>query len=120
VAPFDFAVEGVTSISMDLHKYGFAPKGVSILLQRNRALRDAQYYACARWTGYSIVNATTLGSKSAAAMGAAFALMNHLGREGYRERALAMWRATERIIAAVDEIDALCMVGRPDMNLFAF
>jgi sphinganine-1-phosphate aldolase len=50
-------------------------------LQRRRELRDAQYYACARWTGYSIVNSTTLGSKSLAAMGAAFALIHHLGRE---------------------------------------
>lgn len=120
VAPFDFSLEGVTSISMDLHKYGFAPKGISIVLQRNRALRDAQYYACAKWTGYSIVNSTTLGSKSVAAMGAAFALMNHLGREGYRERAQRMWDATTRVIAAIDEIDGLRMVGRPDMNLFAF
>lgn len=117
---FDFEVPGVTSISMDLHKYGFAPKGVSILLQRRRELRDAQYYACARWTGYAIVNSTTLGSKSAAAMGAAHALMHHLGREGYRERARLMWDATQQIVAAVDATEGLRMIGRPDMNLFAF
>lgn len=120
VRPFDFTVEGVTSISLDLHKYGFAPKGVSVLLQRRRELRDAQFYACATWTGYSIVNSTTLGSKSAAAMGAASALMRHLGRAGYRERARHMWEATERLVAAIDAMEGVRVLGRPEMNLFAF
>jgi glutamate/tyrosine decarboxylase-like PLP-dependent enzyme len=119
VAPFDFTVEGVTSISLDLHKYGFAPKGISVLLQRRRELRDSQYFACANWTGYSIINSTILGSKSIAAMGAAFALMNHLGRAGYRERARLMWEATQRVVAAVDAIDGLRLVARPDMNMLA-
>ena len=120
VPPFDFAVDGVTSISLDLHKYGFAPKGISILLQRRRELRDAQYYACARWSGYAIVNATTLGSKSVAAMGAAHALMDHLGREGYQARARQMWDATKRLVSVIDETPGLRVLGRPDMNLFAF
>lgn len=117
---FDFQVPGVTSISLDLHKYGFAPKGVSLLLQRSRALRDAQYYACARWTGYPVVNSTTLGSKSLAALGAAFAVMRHLGKAGYRERARAMWAATRELGAVVDRTAGVRMVGRPDMNLLAF
>ncbi|MFT5430684.1 MAG: sphinganine-1-phosphate aldolase [Myxococcota bacterium] len=120
IAPFDFRIEGVTSISVDLHKYGFAPKGISMLLQRRRDLRDAQYYACANWSGYAIVNSTTLGSKSVAAMGAALTLIQHLGREGYRERVASMWNATKTLVESVDSIDGLEMVGRPDMNLFAF
>lgn len=117
---FDFRVEGVTSISLDLHKYGFAPKGVSLLLQRTRALREAGYFACGTWTGYTVVNSTTLGSKSLAALGAAFALMGYLGKRGYRERAKKMWEATRTLVAAVDATPGLEMVGRPDMNLFAF
>jgi sphinganine-1-phosphate aldolase len=120
IPPFDFAVEGVTSISADLHKYGFAPKGISVILQRRRDLRDAQYYACASWSGYAIVNATTLGSKSVAAMGAASAIIHNLGREGYRSRVAKMWDATKRIVSAIDGIDELEMVGRPDTNLLAF
>jgi sphinganine-1-phosphate aldolase len=120
VPDFDFRVPGVTSISLDLHKYGFAPKGVSLLLLRDRALRDAQYFACAEWTGYTVVNSTTLGSKSVAAMGAAFALMGYLGKKGYRERAKAMWDATRSLVSVVDATPGLQMVGRPDMNLFAF
>ena len=119
VPDFDFAVDGVTSISMDLHKYGFAPKGISVLCQRRRELRDAQYFACANWTGYSIINSTILGSKSAAAMGAAFALMNHLGRAGYRERARLMWEATQKAVAAIEAIDGLRLVARPSMNMIA-
>jgi sphinganine-1-phosphate aldolase len=117
---FDFELEGVTSISVDLHKYGFAPKGISVLLQRTRELRDAQYFACASWTGYSIVNSTTLGSKSVAAMGAAFAIIQSLGREGYQTRAKEMWAATKKLVSLIDETPGLRMIGRPDMNLFAF
>lgn len=120
VPAFDFTVPGVTSVSMDLHKYGYAPKGVSILLHRRRELRDAQYFACARWSGYAIVNATTLGSKSVAAMGAALATMRHLGKRGYRERARAMWDATQRMVRAIDAISGVHLVARPDMNLLSF
>ncbi len=117
---FDFEVPGVTSISMDLHKYGFAPKGISVVLQRTRALRDAQYYACATWTGYSIVNSTTLGSKSVAAMGAAYALLQHLGHAGYRERVAAMWAATLELAEHIEREPELTLLARPDANLLAF
>lgn len=116
----DFRIEGVTSLSMDLHKYGFAPKGISMLLQRRRDLRDAQYYACANWSGYAIVNSTTLGSKSAAATGAAWALIQHLGRDGYVERVNAMWSATQHLVESIEGLDGVRMLARPDMNLFGF
>lgn len=118
--PFDFEVEGVTSISMDLHKYGFAPKGISILLQRNRELRESQYFACATWSGYSIINSTTLGSKSCAAMGAAYTIIHHLGLEGYKERAKLMWNATEELVESIEDMDGVEVLVKPDMNLFAF
>lgn len=117
---FDFLIDGVTSLSMDLHKYGFAPKGISVLLQRRRELRDAQYFACASWSGYGIVNATTLGSKSLAACGAAYVVLHHLGREGYRERATLMWDAAKKVIATIEETGGLRLLGRPAMGCFAF
>lgn len=120
VPAFDFTVPGVTSLSMDLHKYGYAPKGVSILLHRRPELRDAQYFACARWSGYAIVNATTLGSKSVAAMGAALATLQHLGKRGYRERARLMWDATQHMVRVIEATPGLRLVTRPDMNLLAF
>ncbi len=120
VAPFDFAVPGVTSISADLHKYGFAPKGISVILQRTAELRESQYYACATWTGYGIINATTLGSKSVAALGAAYAIMRSLGREGYLERAQRMWSATGDLCGTIEQLDGVRLLAKPDMNLFAF
>jgi glutamate/tyrosine decarboxylase-like PLP-dependent enzyme len=120
VPPYDFSVPGVTSMSLDLHKYGYAPKGASMLVHRTRALRDAQYYACAKWSGYAVVNATMLGSKSVAAMGAALATMLHLGRSGYRDRARSMWEATQTLVRAIDRTPGLRLVARPDMNLLAF
>ena len=98
VPPFDFTIPGVTSLSVDLHKYGYAPKGVSVLLHRSREVRAAQYYACAEWSGYAVVNTTSLGSKSVASLGAAYAVLRSLGRKGYRERAREMWDATRRIV----------------------
>ena len=116
---FDFEVDGVTSISMDLHKYAFAPKGVSVLLLRDRALRESQYYACANWSGYAIVNATTLGSKSVAALGAAWALLKHVGRGRYRDMVATMWDATTKLVSAVQALDDLSVIGSPDMGLVA-
>lgn len=119
VPAFDFQVDGVTSMSVDLHKYGFAPKGISVLLQRRRELRDAQYFACANWTGYSIVNSSILGSKSLAATAAALAIVRHLGRSGFRERAKKMWNATQHIITTIDRTPGIRLVARPHANVLA-
>lgn len=119
VAPFDFQVPGVTSISVDLHKYAFAPKGVSVLMHRDRALRDSQYFTCARWSGYSVINTTTLGSKSVSALGAAWALLRHLGQDGYRDRVRTMHQATQTFLRKIDAIDALRVIGEPAMSLVA-
>src|SRR5215470_11959403 len=73
VPPFAFDVPGVTSVSMDLHKYAFAAKGASVLLHRSPALRRHQMYACANWTGYTIVNPTVQSTKSAGPLAAAWA-----------------------------------------------
>lgn len=116
---FDFTLPGVTSMSVDLHKYAFAPKGISVLMHRTRTLRDAQYYACSRWSGYTVVNTTMLGSKSAGAMGAAWAVMRHLGRSGYRDLAGRMWSATQRLVRGINAIDGVHVVAAPSMGLLA-
>lgn len=116
---FDFAVEGVTSMSVDLHKYGFTPKGISVLLQRTSELRESQYYSCATWSGYSIVNPTIQGSKSLAPMAAAWAVLQRLGRRGYRELADTMWKATQKLVSGIREIDGLKVLGEPKMGLMA-
>ena len=97
VPDFDFSVPGVTSISMDLHKYAFAAKGASTILYRDKELRRYQIYACANWTGYTIVNPTVQSTKSAGPLAAAWAVLNFIGDEGYLEIARQVLDATRRI-----------------------
>lgn len=110
---WDFAVEGVTSVSADLHKFGYAPKGASVLLHRGRDRQRAQYFATRRWPGYPVVNATMLGSKSAGALAAAWAIIERLGESGFADLAASCRRSTDAVVAAVDGIEGLRVVGSP-------
>ena len=110
---WDFAVPGVTSISADLHKFGYAPKGVSVLLQRGRDRQRVQYFATTRWPGYPVVNPTILGSKSAGPLAAAWAITEALGVPGFAELAASCLRSTRALRAAVDGIRGLRVVGEP-------
>ncbi len=116
---WDFAVPGVTSVSADLHKYGYAPKGVSVLLQRGRDRQRMQYFATTRWPGYPVVNPTILGSKSAGPLAAAWAITYALGVDGFQSLADSTRRSTEAIIEAVTAIDGLRVVGTPVGPLLA-
>jgi len=110
---WDFRVPGVTSISADLHKYGYAPKGVSVLLQRGRDRQRRQFFATTRWPGYPVVTPTLLGSRSAGPLAAAWAILRALGPEGYQAEADACLRATAAVRAAIDGIAGLRVVGEP-------
>jgi sphinganine-1-phosphate aldolase len=116
---WDFAVPGVTSVSADLHKYGYAPKGVSVLLQRGRDRQRMQYFATTRWPGYPVVNPTILGSKSAGPLAAAWAITHALGADGFQALADSTRRSTEAIIDAVGAIEGLRVVGTPAGPLLA-
>ena len=83
--PWDLAVPGVTSISADLHKFGYAPKGASVVLYRARERHHAQYFATTAWPGYPVVNPTMLGSRGAGSMAAAWAVLQVLGTDGLAE-----------------------------------
>jgi glutamate/tyrosine decarboxylase-like PLP-dependent enzyme len=120
IPDFDLSVPGVSSISMDLHKYAFCPKGASVVLYRERALRRHQIYACARWTGYGVVNTTIQSSKSGAPLAAAWAVLRSLGDEGYLSLARRMLDGTRQLVAGLEAIEDVRIVGRPDMTLVAF
>ena len=119
VRSWTFAVDGVTSISVDLHKYGYAPKGTSLLLHRTAALRRPQFFASARWPGYTVLNTTTQSTKSGGPLAGAWAVVNSIGDEGYlalTERALG---ALDEIVAGVERIGALRVVVPPESTLVA-
>jgi glutamate/tyrosine decarboxylase-like PLP-dependent enzyme len=120
VPDYDFRVPGVTSISMDLHKYAFAAKGASTILYRDKKLRKYQMYACSNWTGYTVINPTVQSTKSAGPIAGAWAAMHFIGDDGYLEITRAVKDATDEIVAAVDAAPDLRLLGRPDMNLLSF
>ncbi|MGQ7310835.1 pyridoxal phosphate-dependent decarboxylase family protein [Microbacterium arabinogalactanolyticum] len=110
---WDFRVRGVTSISADLHKFGYAPKGVSVLLHRGRRRHRAQFFATTRWAGYPVVNPTLLGSRSASPLAAGWAITQHLGSDGYAELVGSIRRIAVAVRAAVDGIPGLTVMGDP-------
>ncbi|WP_456824662.1 pyridoxal phosphate-dependent decarboxylase family protein [Cellulomonas sp. P5_E12] len=117
--PWDLAVPGVTSISADLHKFGYAPKGASVVLYRARERHRAQYFATTAWPGYPVVNPTVLGSRGAGSMAAAWAVLEVLGTEGLAELVAATRRATDRLVEAAAGIRGLRVVGTPTGPLIA-
>lgn len=120
VPRFDFRVPGVTSISMDLHKYAFAAKGASTVLYRSGDLRKYQMYACSNWSGYTVINPTVQSSKSAGPIAGAWAGLHFLGDDGYLEIARGVAEATDRIAAAIAGHPDLRVLGEPHMNLLSF
>ena len=97
VPPFDFRLPGVTSMSADTHKYGYAAKGTSVVLYRGPALRRYQYFTATDWPGGLYFSPTFAGSRPGALSAAGWATMVSLGRDGYRE-------ATRRLLATAAEI----------------
>lgn len=119
VPPFDWTVPGVTSISTDLHKFGYCPKQASVVMYRSRALRRFQIFTSTRTTCYTLINPTILSTKSGGPAAGAWAVLNFLGQEGYRQIVSAVQKATAQMIAGVEEIEGIRVMGKPDMCLFA-
>jgi sphinganine-1-phosphate aldolase len=119
IPAFDLSVPGVTSISADLHKYGYAPKGASVVVFADADVRRGSYYACARWPGYTLVNTTVQSSRSGGPLAAAWAVLSHLGRDGYLELARRTLYATRRVREGIDAIPELRVLGAPQANVMA-
>jgi sphinganine-1-phosphate aldolase len=118
VPPWDFRVEGVDSISADNHKLGYAPKGVSTVIYRSDDLAARQVWDL-EWSGGYYATLTLLGSRSAAPMAAAWAVMRHLGLTGYEQLADTVLANCDRMRAAVNGVDGLRILGRPTAQIFA-
>jgi sphinganine-1-phosphate aldolase len=119
VTDFDFTVPGVTSMSMDFHKYAYCPKGASVVLYRDASIRRHQLYAKASWTGYTVINTTFQSTKSGGPLAATWAVLNYLGDDGFMDIAARTLAARQEIVAGVEALDDLRVMGRPESNLVA-
>jgi glutamate/tyrosine decarboxylase-like PLP-dependent enzyme len=119
IAPFDFRVPGVSSVSADTHKYGYGLKGTSTLLFRDRSLRNRSYFFMADWSGGKYFSPGMDGSRSGGLLAATWASLVSLGREGYRNYARQIFEASAAMQAAVRSHPELRLMGKPTF-LFAF
>ncbi len=119
VPAFDFRVPGVTSISMDLHKYAYAPKGASVVLFRERELRRHAIFACSHWSGYTLVNTTIQSTKSGGPLAGAWAVLQHVGDSGYLAIARSLAEGMDALVAGIAAIEELDLLGAPAMTLLA-
>jgi glutamate/tyrosine decarboxylase-like PLP-dependent enzyme len=113
IPPWDFRVEGVTSVSADVHKYGWCFKGASLLLHRDEAELRRQYFLFDGWPGGIYGSATTAGTRPAAPIAAAWATVSHLGLDGYLRLADQVRAVARRVRAGIDEIDGVHVTGDP-------
>jgi glutamate/tyrosine decarboxylase-like PLP-dependent enzyme len=120
IPPYDFSVPGVTSISADIHKYAYTPKGVSTVMYRNRDFRKFQIFAYADWPGGVYATPCLAGARPGGTMAAAWAVMHYLGAEGFMALAQKARAATEKLIEGINAIAQLYVLGDPDATVFAF
>ena len=121
---FDFAVPGVTSISVDTHKYGFAPKGNSVVLYRSKALRRHQYFVCAEWSGGVYGSPSMAGSRPGALIAGCWASFMAMGESGYIDSCHQIVGTRITIENAIREhpvlSSALRVIGEPMVSVVAF
>jgi sphinganine-1-phosphate aldolase len=120
IPPWNFSVPGVTSISVDLHKFGYTAKGASVIAHRTKALRQYQTFVTDNWLGGMYGSSGVLGTKSGGSMAAAWAVMNYLGDDGYLRLTEAARRATEQLVAAITARPQLVLRAQPAATLVAF
>jgi sphinganine-1-phosphate aldolase len=117
VPAFDLRVAGVTSMSVDLHKYAYAAKPASVVLYRSPELRKHQFFAYTGWPGGIYVSPTMTGSRPGGAIAAAWAIMHYLGHEGYLNIAREVMQARDKLKDGINAIDGLYILGEPSMSV---
>jgi sphinganine-1-phosphate aldolase len=120
VAPWNFSVDGVTSISADIHKYGYTFKGASTIMYRDAKMKRRQHFIFDAWPGGVYGSATTAGTRPGSPIAAACATIQHLGRDGYLAKARAVRDATRAFVGGIESIGGLQLSAQPDMSLFEF
>ncbi len=120
IPPFDFRVPGVTSLSADVHKYGYAAKGASVILYRNMDYLKYQFFIEENWPGGVFASPGLLGTRPGGPIAAAWAAMQVLGEGGYLKNAAKTMEATKTLLNGIAQIPELEILGKPPMSVFAF
>ena len=120
VPDFDFSIPGVTSISADVHKYGYGAKGASTILYRKDRIWKYQFSVYTDWSGGIYISTTMRGTRPGGAIAAAWAAMNSLGMDGYLKLAKIVMNTTEKLIEGINQIPELFILGKPVMSVFSF
>ncbi|MFN3258444.1 MAG: pyridoxal phosphate-dependent decarboxylase family protein [Ilumatobacter sp.] len=119
VSPWDFRVDGVTTISADIHKLGYAPKGVSVILHRTKASRAYQTFVFDGWLGGFYASPNMQGTRSGLPMACAWAVMQHLGVDGYVDLTRQTLINADRLRAGIMAIDGIRVLGDGQFHLVA-
>uniref|UniRef100_A0A671PEM5 sphinganine-1-phosphate aldolase n=1 Tax=Sinocyclocheilus anshuiensis TaxID=1608454 RepID=A0A671PEM5_9TELE len=117
--PFDFRVKGVTSISADTHKYGYAPKGSSVVLYSDKKFRHYQYFVAPNWQGGIYASPSMAGSRPGGIIAACWATMMHMGEKGYVEATKKVVETARKIKAGIRQIDGVFVFGDPEVSVVA-
>jgi glutamate/tyrosine decarboxylase-like PLP-dependent enzyme len=120
IQPWNLRVPGVTSISVDLHKYGYTSKGASVVMYRNKQLRSHQGFFTDNWLGGMYASSGVLGTKSGGAIASAWAVLCHLGEDGYTRLTDHARQATVRISDHIQDHEHLVLRAYPDSTLISF
>jgi len=118
--PFDFRLPGVTSISADTHKFGYAPKGSSVIMYKHKKHIHHQYYVKMDWSGGPFVSPSLAGSRSGGIIAATWAALVHHGMDGYIKATAAILEVASKIKRGVQDIEELSLMGDPELCIIAF
>ncbi len=119
VPPWDFRVPGVTTLSADVHKLGYAPKGASVIVHRSKELRRYQTFVFDGWLGGLYASPNMQGTRAGLPMATAWAVMHKLGIDGYRRLTAVVVDAARHISAGVRDTPGLRVLGEPEAHLLA-
>lgn len=118
--PWDFRVDGVTSINADLHKYGYAPKGSSVLIYNSSKIRRHQYFSFSTWPGGIYISPTALGSRNGGCLSSAWGSLMDIGVEGFKQMASRILDMVETFVEFVKNHDELELIAEPDSTIVSF
>jgi len=120
IPEFDFSVPGVTSISADVHKYGYGAKGASTILYRRERVWKHQFSVYTEWSGGIYISPSLRGTRPGGAIAAAWAALRHLGMSGYLKLAKIVMDASKKLMKGINQINELYIIGKPVMSVFSF